>query len=66
MRHAYDVAEQRATSDTIMEERHRGFDLSAQDTHQKHERSHFAVVGEGTRSANEAYRRGYEQINWEA
>ena len=64
MRHAYDVPKQRAHSDTVMAERHAMFDAQAQDVHQKHERPRFAVVGEGTRSANEAYRRGYEQINW--
>ena len=66
MRHAYDVAEQRAHSDTAMAEQHAMFDAQAQDVHQKYERPHFAVVGEGTQSAQEAYRRGYEQINWEA
>lgn len=41
--------------------RHRDFDLSAQDNHMKYERAHFAVVGEGSRSAQDAYRDGWER-----
>ena len=48
-------------SDAVMAERHRGFDLSAKDRHSKFERSHFAVVGEGTRASQEAYREGWER-----
>lgn len=55
---------QRAVQDAAMSQQHHEFDLSAQDMHHKYERCHFAVVGEGTRSAQEAYRRGYDGINW--
>ena len=34
-------------------------DLSAQDNHMKYERAHFAVV-----TATEAFRKGYDQIDW--
>ena len=50
-----------AASDAAMAERHAGFDLSAQDNHSKFERPHFAVVGEGTKSANDKYREGWER-----
>jgi len=53
-----------AASDAVMDERHAGFDLSAQDNHAKYERAHFAVVGEGTKAAFENYREGYSKINW--
>ena len=55
---------QRAVEDTVLSERHAGFDLSAQDNHSKFERPHFAVLGEGTKSANENYRQGYALIDW--
>lgn len=44
--------------------RHKGFDLSAQDTHHKYERYRFSVVGEGTRSATENFLTNYERIAW--
>ena len=50
---------QRRTQDQIMAQRHRAFDLSAQDRHVKSERPHFAVV-----MAGDAYRAGYEAIAW--
>jgi len=56
-----DVKEQRAVSDAVMNERHKMFDLQAKDNHMKYERAKFAVVGEGTRSAQENYRAGYER-----
>ena len=40
-------------------------DLAAKDNHAKSERPHFAVVGEGTRQAIDAYRTNYSRINWE-
>ena len=58
------LAAQRAVQDTVMEEQHRQFNLSAQDTHMKYERTHFAVVGEGTKSALTNYRENYSNINW--
>ena len=39
-------------------------DLSAQDHHSKSERDHFAVVGEGTRTAIESYRTNFDLIDW--
>jgi len=54
----------RRAQDAVMAERHRGFDLSAKDNHAKYERWSFSVVGEGTRTAQEAFRRGYELIDW--
>ena len=42
--------------------RHADFDRSARDLHHKHDRAHFAVVGEGSATAQEAYRAGYERI----
>jgi hypothetical protein len=51
-------------SQAAADERHEGFDLSAQDLHHKYERPHFSVVGEGTREANARYRANYEQIDW--
>ena len=53
-----------SASDAVMAERHRGFDLSAQDNHMKYERPSFSVVGEGSKSANEKYQRGYALIDW--
>ena len=53
-----------AASDAAMAERHAGFDLSAQDNHSKFERPSFSVVGEGTKSANDAYRENYTKIDW--
>lgn len=59
-----DRAAQRAAQDVVMDTRHRGFDLSAQDRHAKYERAHFAVVGEGTRSACENFRHNFDLIDW--
>ena len=53
-----------AASDAVMEERHQGFDLSAQDNHAKYERPSFTVVGEGSRAANDTYRDNYDKIDW--
>ena len=55
---------QRAADDAKLSERHAGFDLAAQDNTAKFERPSFAVVGEGTASANDNYRRGYSLIDW--
>lgn len=54
------TARKKAT-DAVLDERHRGFDLAAQDTTPKYFRPHFAVVGEGTKSATDAYRDGWER-----
>ena len=53
-----------AVSQTQADERHRGFDLSAQDNHSKFDRPFFVVLGEGSKSANENYQQGYALIDW--
>ena len=55
------LAANRAVQDAVMAERHRGFDLKAKDNTMKYERPQFAVVGEGTKSAQDAYRDGWER-----
>ena len=60
------LAANRRAQDRIMAERHHQWDVSAQDNHAKSERAHFAVVGEGTRSALDAYRVNYSLIDWES
>ena len=55
------ITAQRAVQDAVMAERHAGFDKSAKDVHMKYERPQFAVVGEGTKSAQDAYREGWER-----
>ena len=59
-------AQRVGASQAMADERHAGFDLSAQDNHAKYERPHFAVVGEGTKSARENFERGYDLIDWSA
>jgi len=58
------LKERKAATDAVMAERHAGFDLAAQDNTAKFERPSFSVVGEGSRSANDNYRRGYALIDW--
>jgi len=55
----------RQAADTALRARHDQFDLQALDRTPKSARFHFAVVGEGSKSANDAYRRGYEAITWQ-
>ena len=52
----------RAAADAALRARHDQFDLQAQDLHHKHDRFRFSVVGEGSRSSQEAYRQNYEKI----
>ena len=52
----------RAAADTVLRARHDQFDLQALDKTPKSARFHFAVVGEGSRSAQENFRRNYEKI----
>ncbi len=54
----------RRTQDQVMAERHRQWDLQAQDITPKCHRAHFAVVGEGTRTARERYATQYDLIDW--
>lgn len=60
--HRREIASRRRAADARDAEVHRAFDLMAQDTTAKFERPRFAVVGEGSRSAGEAYRRNYDLI----
>lgn len=62
--HRREIAARRKRQDARDAARHAAFDLSAQDVHMKYERPHFAVVGEGSASANENYRRHYTAIDW--
>jgi len=55
------LTERKAAKEAVGAERHHGFDLSAQDNHSKFERPHFAVVGEGTKKAQDLYREGWER-----
>lgn len=52
----------RAAQDIVLRERHRAFDLQAQDRTPKSARHHFAVVGEGSSTSQEAYRQNYDRI----
>lgn len=60
--HRREVAQRRRAQDARDAARHRAFDRQAQDTTAKFERPHFAVVGEGSHSAQENYRMNYERI----
>jgi hypothetical protein len=57
--HRREIAARRRVQDARDAARHRAFDLAAQDNHFKYERAHFAVV-----TASDAFRAGYEQIDW--
>ena len=61
-----ELTRNRSVQDSVRAERHRQFDLQAQDKTPKCHRPHFAVVGEGTRTATENFRRGYDAIRWDA
>ena len=54
----------KADTDAVIAERHAGFDLAAQDITPKYHRPHFAVVGEGSKTANTAYAENYDKIDW--
>ena len=56
----------RAATDAQLAERHAGFDLAAQDLTPKYHRPKFAVVGEGSKSANDNYQANYDLIDWSA
>ena len=56
---------ERMAQDKILEERHRGFDLAAKDPSVKYQRPTFAVVGEGTKAAQDNYRNNYDKIQWD-
>ena len=59
-----EVVARRQQQDALHREFHAALDLAAQDTHVKSERPSFAVVGEGSASAQENYRRGYDHVHW--
>jgi hypothetical protein len=52
-----ELKKQRVAQDALLAERHRNFDLSAQDNHMKYERPSFAVV-----TASDAFRAGWDAI----
>jgi hypothetical protein len=54
----------RAAQDRLLVARHAAFDLQAKDITPKSDRPHFAVLGEGSRSANENFSRNYARIDW--
>ena len=58
------LARRRAAQDYVHKGICANLDLAAQDNHSKFERPHFAVVGEGTKSALASYRSNYDRINW--
>ena len=60
--HQREIAQRRQAQDARDAVRHREFDLQAQDKTAKFERPKFAIVGEGSKSANENYLAGYERI----
>jgi hypothetical protein len=60
--HKREVAARRAVQDARDAARHREFSLSAQDRHHKYERAHFAVVGEGSRTAQDNFRAGWDRV----
>jgi len=55
---------QRQAQDRVLRERHRQWDLAAQDRTPKAHRHHFAVGGQGSRTAQDNFRRGYGLIDW--
>ena len=58
------LSERKTATDAVLAERHAGFDRAAQDRTPKYHRPHFAVVGEGSKSANSNYAENYDRINW--
>ena len=59
-----ELARTRRVQDAYMAQQRHDWDLSAKDNHSKSERCHFAVVGEGSHTAQEAYRTRYDLIDW--
>lgn len=59
-----DRTARRAAADTALRARHAQFDLQAQDRTPKSARPKFAVVGEGSMTAQENYARNYDRIEW--
>ena len=60
-RYQRELTEKRRVQDALVTERHRQWNLAAQDRTPKSDRPHFAVVGEGSQSAQDAYREGWER-----
>ena len=59
-----ELARTRRIQDIRMAQQRHEWDLSAKDNHSKSERFHFAVVGEGSHTCQEAYRANYGLIDW--
>ena len=57
-----DLARRRAVQDRELASFHAYLDEAAKDTRHKYERPQFAVVGEGSRTAQELYRHHWEEI----
>ena len=60
--HRREVAARRRAQDARDAVRHRHLDLQAQDKTPKSDRPQFAVVGEGSRTAQDNYRLNYQRI----
>jgi hypothetical protein len=60
--HKREIASRRRVQDARDAVQHRAFDLQAQDKTPKSARPHWAVVGEGSRTANENYLKNYARI----
>lgn len=60
------LAQRKSQTDSTLAERHDGWDRAAQDLTPKYARPHFAVVGEGSKTANRAYQDNYALIDWKA
>ena len=50
-----------AIHDDIVKQQTARFDLQAQERHMKYERPSFIVTGEGTKTAQDKYREGWER-----
>ena len=59
-----DLKARKDASNAVATERHRGFDLSAQDNHAKSERPSFIPNAGIDKVAQELYRQNYDQIDW--
>ena len=58
------LQERRRAHDKALREFTATMDVAAQDMRHKHDRAHFCVVGEGSRSAQDKYLIGYAAVDW--
>jgi len=61
---AQDRKDRRAAQDIALRARHAEWDLRAQDRTPKSDRPHFAVVGDGSRAAQDNFRVNFARIDW--